>query len=115
MVSKRLSSMSRVLKVSHSGLYAWRKRQCQPSARQRRRDHLDEAVKKAFVDRKRRSGSPGLTQDLADTGQCYDRKSVAGSLRRQGLRAKAAKKFKATTNSKPIYGLLPFCKTVCAL
>ncbi len=37
--------------------------------------------------------------DLADAGHPYDRKTVANSLRRQGLRAKAAKKFKATTNS----------------
>ena len=96
----RVLSMSRVLKVSRSGFYAWRKRQCQPSSRQQRREHLDEAVKDAFTARKGRSGSPGLTQDLADTGQCYDRKTVAGSMHRQGLRAKAAKKFKATTNSK---------------
>jgi putative transposase len=41
-----------------------------------------------------------LTLDLADAGQQYDRKTVAESMRRQGLRAKAAKKFKATTNSK---------------
>lgn len=46
------------------------------------------------------SGSPGLTRDLADAGQHYDPTSVADSMRRQGLRAKASKKFKATTNSK---------------
>jgi putative transposase len=40
-----------------------------------------------------------LTLDLAETGHQHDRKTVANSLRRQGLRAKAAKKFKATTNS----------------
>jgi putative transposase len=60
----RVTSMSRVLKVSRSGFYAWRKRQGQPSARQQRREHMDEAVKKAFEARKGRSGSPGLTQDL---------------------------------------------------
>jgi transposase InsO family protein len=43
--------------------------------------------------------TPGLARDLADAGQHYDRKTVAESMRRQGLRAKAAKKFKATTNS----------------
>jgi putative transposase len=41
-----------------------------------------------------------LVLDLEDAGQPYDRKTVANSMRRQGLRAKAAKKFKATTNSK---------------
>ena len=61
---------------------------------------MDDAVKKAFDAKKGRSGSPGLTLDLADAGQQYDRKTVAESMRRQGLRAKAARKFKATTNSK---------------
>jgi len=96
----RISSMGRALQVSRSGFYAWRKRQSRPSARQRRRAHLDHAVKKAFEAKKGRSGSPGLVRDLADDGQHYDRKTVATSLHRQGLRAKAAKKFKATTNSQ---------------
>jgi hypothetical protein len=39
-------------------------------------------------------------RDLADDGKAYNRKTVAASQRRQRLRAKAAKKFKATTNSK---------------
>jgi len=96
----RITSMSRVLQVSRSGFYDWRKRQRQPSPRQQRMERLDEAVKKAFDAKKSRSGSPGLTRDLADAGQRYDRKTVAASMRRQSLRAKAARKFKATTNSK---------------
>lgn len=39
-------------------------------------------------------------RDLADAGYQHDRETIAGSLWRKGLRAKAAKKFKATTNSK---------------
>lgn len=38
--------------------------------------------------------------DLAEAGYAYDCKTVASSMRRQGLRAKAARKFKATTNSR---------------
>ena len=82
------------------GFYAWRRRQDHPSPRQQRRKLLDEAVKKAFDARKGRSGSPRLVLDLAEAGHHYDRKTIAESMRRQGLRAKAAKKFKATTNSK---------------
>ena len=92
--------MSRVLKVSRSGYYSWCLRQHQRSSRQQRRKSLDEAVKKAFHARKGRSGSPGLTLDLADSGLPFNRKTIAKSLQRQGLRAKAARKFKATTNSK---------------
>jgi putative transposase len=96
----RVTTMGRVLKVSRSGFYRWRERQQQPSSRQEERRRLDAAVKEAFESKKGRSGSPRLTLDLADAGHQHDRKTVASSLRRQGLRAKAAKKFKATTNSK---------------
>ena len=94
-----VSAMSRVLQVSRSGFYAWRRRQAHPSPRQQRRKRIDDAVKKAFDARKSRSGSPRLVLDLAEAGHQHDRKTIAESMRRQGLRAKAAKKFKATTNS----------------
>lgn len=97
----RVSAMSRVLRVSRSGFYAWRRRRLGPSSgRQQYRTQLDEAVKKAFDANKGRSGSPRLVLDLADVGHRHDRKTIASSMQRQGLRAKAAKKFKATTNSK---------------
>ena len=96
----RVSAMSRVLRVSRSGFYTWRKRWDNPSPRRQRRQQLDTAVKTAFKAGKGRSGSPRLVLDLMDSGHQYDRKTVASSMQRQGLRAKAAKKFKATTNSK---------------
>ena len=95
-----ISAMARVLQVSRSGFYAWRRRQANgPSPRQLRRLDRDEMVKQAFNADKGRSGSPRLVLDLADSGCLCDRKTVANSMVRQGLRAKAAKKFKVTTNS----------------
>ncbi len=85
----RVSGMCRVLRVSRSGFYLWRARRADPSPRQRRRHQLDRLVKQAFVARKGRSGSPGLTEDLAEAGHRFDRKTVAASMRRQALRAKA--------------------------
>ena len=96
----KVTTMSRALEASRSGFYAWLQRLNKPSAQAQRRDHLDEVVKAAFIAGKGRSGSPRLTLDLADAGEVFDRKTVANSQRRQGLRAKAAKKFKATTNSE---------------
>lgn len=96
----RIKSMCRVLEVSRSGFYAWCHRQVQPSRRQQHRAALDQQVAEAFAARKGRRGSPMLTRDLIDQGLPYNRKTVAASQRRQGLRAKAARKFKATTNSK---------------
>ena len=95
----RIKTMSRVLGVSRSGFYAWRARQGSPSARDRWREQLDQRVAGAFVASKGRNGSPRLKRDLADDGHPYDRKTIATSLQRQGLRAKAAKKFQATTHS----------------
>ena len=90
--------MSRVLKVSCSGYYDWLKRP--PSVREQQRQARDEEIRQAFDASQGRSGSPNITRDLHDLGHDCDRKTVAESMRRQGLRAKAAKKFKVTTDSK---------------
>ena len=100
-----ITTLCRVLNVSRSGFYAWQVRQVSGCSRQAWSDELDRLVAQAFEARKGRSGSPGLTLDLADEGHVYDRKTIAKSLQRQGLRAKAAKKFKVTTDShhnKPV-------------
>ena len=103
----RVSAMSRILQVSRSGLYAWRKRRDNPSPRQQHRKQLDTAVKKTFDAGKSRSGSPRLVLNQAEAGHRHDRKTIAESMRRQGLRAKAAKKFKATTNSSHKLPVVP--------
>ena len=95
-----VSAMCRVLEASRSGFYAWRRRQDHPSPRKQRQEQLDQQVAEAFEASKKRSGAPRLSLDLRAQGQQYNRKTVAASLKRQGLRAKAARKFKATTNSK---------------
>ena len=94
-----ISSQCRVFGVTRGGYYHWRNRQYNPGKRRQEREALDLRVSVAFKARKGRIGAPGLTLDLADQGQRYDRKTVAKSMKRQGLVAKAAKKFKATTDS----------------
>ena len=71
----------------------------EPGPRARARAELDALVKGTFVHFKSRYGAPRITRHLNDNGQPCDEKTVASSLRRQGLRAKAAKRFKATTKS----------------
>lgn len=88
----RVRLMCRVLDVSPSGYYAWRNRT--PSQQARARAALDATVREEFKRRKGRAGAPRLSRHLG-----RGRRQVAQSLRRQGLRAKAARKFKATTNS----------------
>ena len=94
--------MCRVLSVSASGYYDWRKRV--PSKQAQARAELDAQVKAEFEVRKGRAGAPRLSRHLQ-----RGRRQVAQSLRRQGLRANAAKKYKATTNSNhtlPVAGNL---------
>lgn len=92
--------MCKALGVARSGYYGWCKRGGKPSLRRRQQAVLDQRVAEVFQRRRGRSGAPRLVLDLIDDGLSVNRKTVAASLQRQGLRAKAARKFKATTNSR---------------
>lgn len=92
-----LKAMCRALSVARSGYYAWRSQKA--STRLQRSIELDRQVACAYLARKGRSGAPRLFHDLREAGLACNRKTVAASMRRQGLRAKAARKFKATTIS----------------
>ena len=101
----RVRMMCRVLRVSHSGYYEWHGRA--PSERARRRVQLDTQVQAAFSAEKGRAGAPRLTRVLNKQAIGAGRHQVAQSLRRQGLRAKGARKYKATTNSKHALPVAP--------
>src|SRR5690554_2607709 len=92
--------MCAFLGVARSGYYAWRLRGGEPSPRRRRQALTDQRVAHAFEQGKGRSGTPRLPHDLNDAGVAICRNTVATSLRRQNLRVNAARKFKATTNSR---------------
>jgi transposase InsO family protein len=103
-----IKTMSRVFKVSRSGYYDWLARERRgPSPREQLRQARDERVRQWFDRRKGRDGSPNITRDLHALGDRCNRKTVADSMRRQGLRAKAAKKFKVTTDSKHTLPVAP--------
>lgn len=89
--------MCRAMKVSPSGYYDWRDRE--PSLRAQVQAQLDTQVQQGFVAEKARAGAPRLTRRLKSQGHTAGHNQVAQSLRRQGLRAKGARKYKATTNS----------------
>lgn len=88
------------LSVARSGYYAWRQRGGEPSSRRRRQANTDQRVAEVFEQGKGPLGAPRLPHDLNDAGVDICRNTVAASLRRQNLRAKAACRFKATTNSR---------------
>jgi putative transposase len=66
-----------------------------------------EEVKRVFSDEKGRPGSPGVVRRLQAEGLSAGRHRVARIMRSNGLRAKAAKKYKATTNSKHTLPVAP--------
>lgn len=90
--------MARILGVSRSGFYDWRKGRAR-SQRSQARQRLDERVNGVFEGHKGRYGAPRVTEELIGQGHPHNEKTIAGSLRRQGLVARAGRKFKATTNS----------------
>jgi transposase InsO family protein len=75
-----------LLGVSSSWFYKWLDRTPTPS--ERRRAELDAAVATAFQDARGLHGSPRLHADLRDAGWTVSPKTVADSMRRQGLVAR---------------------------
>ena len=70
-----------------------------PSPRQLKRDARDARIKDAFEAGKQRDGARRIQKELAANGDRVDVKTVAASMKRQSLVAKAARKFKVTTDS----------------
>jgi hypothetical protein len=91
--------MASVFGVGRGGFYAWRNRS-RAGPRAKKRAVLGTRVKDIFHAHKARYGAPCASRKLAAQGHPSDKKSVASSLRRQALVARAGREFKATTNSK---------------
>ena len=82
----QVTRMARLLGVTRQGYYAWQhRRQRGPGPRARRREVIDQAVREAFHASDNVYGAPRITRELAAEGVVVDRKTVAASMRRQGL------------------------------
>jgi len=90
--------MCRVLEVTRSGFYAWRKRE--PSARARSDQRLRMEVRAIHRTTRGRYGSPRIHSELQARGERVSRKRVARLMRQEGLRGKKRRRFRVTTNSK---------------
>jgi len=81
--------------VSESWFYKWISRADQPgphTEQDRRRAELDAAVTEAFTSARGLHGSPRLHSDLQEAGWVVGEKTVAESMRRQGLVARRIKR-----------------------
>jgi len=92
-----VAHMCRLLEVSRSGYYDRRTRE--PSARVRADSLLVDGIRRLYKENKGRAGSPRITEQLRTEGQSVGKNRVARLMRAEELRAKAARKYKATTNS----------------
>lgn len=96
-----VATLCRVIGVSPSGYYDWRAAQKTSLCDRRlRRQQIDRHVREMFERKRERYGAPRVTLALRREGHHYNRKTVAASMARQGLRARAARRFKATTHSR---------------
>jgi putative transposase len=97
--------MCRVLGVSESGFYAWRKR---PSCQRKREDaHLTEEIRQEFHTHRGRYGSPRLHAELRDQGRSISRKRVARLMREAGLCAKRKRRRVLTTRRDTTHPVAP--------
>jgi transposase InsO family protein len=101
----RLKKMCKVLKVSRSGYYAWRKRM--PSKRQKANKWLLERIEEVYKKSRRIYGSPRITDGLNDQGITCGKNRVARIMQDNGIRAKIRRRFKRTTDSRHCYPVAP--------
>lgn len=92
-----LRLMCRVLEVSRSGFYAWRKRP--KSLRVRANDRLRLEIRAVHVETKRRYGAIKIQQELNASGIECGHNRVARLMREEGLKSKRSRKFRVTTQS----------------
>lgn len=90
--------MARVLGVSVSGFYDWLKR---PKGQRAKEDEvLSEKIYMFYRDSRCTYGSPRIYQDLKAAGYEVGRKRVARLMQEAGIRGKAKRRYKTTTNAK---------------
>lgn len=93
-----VQKMCRVIGVSRSGYYRWRR---QPqSRRHKENEKILMEIRESYRNSRKAYGSPRITEDLQAKGIKCSENRVARLMKSNGIVAKAAKKFKATTNSK---------------
>jgi putative transposase len=90
--------ISRILKVSTSGFYAWRDRPLSKWAQEEAR--LEVEIRAAHKRTRQTYGAERLQQDLAEHGIQVGICRIKRIRRKLGIRCKQKRKFKATTDSK---------------
>lgn len=93
-----VSFLCKVLDVSRSGYYDWAKRK--PSLREQETKHLSHDIAKVFEKSRQTYGVPRILKALEAQGKHHGKARISNIMKAQGLKAKAARRFKVTTNSQ---------------
>jgi putative transposase len=93
-----VETMCRVLGVARSGFYAWRKRP--KPARAKSDAQLAVKVAAAHQRSRRTYGSPRVHRELRAQGERVGKKRIERIMRENGIRGRAKRRFKCTTDSK---------------
>ncbi len=91
-----VAMLCRVLGVTEQGFFAWKKRGARPPPDERK---LRDEIRLIHAASKRRYGSPRVYQELVYRGRGCGKHRVERLMREEGLRGKAARKFRHTTDS----------------
>lgn len=91
--------MTRLLQVSTSGYYAWRKRAAatEPTPRQQRRANLAVKILDVHTDSDGTYGSPRITSELRERGETVNEKTVAAIMAEIGIEGISPRTFKVRT------------------
>lgn len=100
-----IAVMCRVLAVSESGFYAWRKR---PTCRRKQEDaHLTQKIRQVFEMHHGRYGSPRIHRDVYEEGFTCSRKRVARLMRAEELSASSKRRRVTTTKRDETHPVVP--------
>lgn len=93
-----VAAMSRVLRVTRQGYYAWKQRR--PGVRAGADEALGVDIRAIFAASRRSYGSRRIRRALRRQGRCVGRRRVVRLMGREGLRAKRSARFHVTTDSR---------------
>ena len=101
----RVKKMCRVLNISRSAYYGWKKRPMR--MRQKSNNELMDHIRKAYALGRKAYGSPRVTRELKSQGIVCGKNRIARLMRIEGIRAKMKRRYKMTTHSKHTRPIVP--------
>lgn len=94
----KVGRMCDIVGVSRSGFYAWLRRP--QSQRKMKNQQLAIKIRLIHGQSRKSYGAPRIHRELKEQGVPCSKNRVARLMRREGIKAKTPRKFKATTDSK---------------